>query len=190
MRRPAGRLAAAGTFSAVGDAAGQLLTTGHVDWQEVATSAGINALAGTAVHGLRSGSATAPALARLMGEPRYQQFLADVQNIKAENPSLAAIPDDNLVAIRGYTSFDTSPADYTKINAALRSADPTAIAPLQPYVDNISHGLAQLPDHTGMVFRGTNLPAGVVAQYERALQSGQPLTQPAFLSTSADPAVT
>ncbi|MBV8195178.1 MAG: WXG100 family type VII secretion target [Candidatus Dormibacteraeota bacterium] len=198
LRNPLTRMFTVGASSAVTDAGGQLITTGHVDWSEVLMSSGVSGLAGAST--LHTGdtslvdpsvaSLDAPSLRDVMGPARYDGFLDDVAQIKIDHPELTAIPDDDLVAIRGYTSNDTTPADYRIINDALRSADPVRIAPLSTYIDNIDSGLAQLPDHSGVVYRGTTLRDDVINAYRDAAADGTPVWERAFVSSSMDPSVT
>lgn len=52
----------------------------------------------------------------------------------------------------------------------------------QARVDALNSALDKLPPHEGPVFRGTNLPPEVLAQYQR----GAIVTESGFLSTSMD----
>jgi hypothetical protein len=45
-------------------------------------------------------------LASAMGPDREARFLTEAQGLKAANPRLAHVPDDQLAALRGYTSND------------------------------------------------------------------------------------
>jgi NAD:arginine ADP-ribosyltransferase len=53
------------------------------------------------------------------------------------------------------------------------------------HVDALNEALAKLPPHSGLVYRGTELPPEVLAQY----QPGTVVIEDAFVSTSVDPAV-
>jgi hypothetical protein len=55
----------------------------------------------------------------------------------------------------------------------------------QARVDALNRALEKLPPHSGLVYRGTDLPPEVLAQY----QPGAVVTEDAFVSTSVDPAV-
>jgi hypothetical protein len=55
----------------------------------------------------------------------------------------------------------------------------------QARVDALNHALEKLPQHSGMVYRGADLPPEVLSQYQR----GAVVTEVAFLSSSLDPAV-
>ncbi len=55
----------------------------------------------------------------------------------------------------------------------------------QARVEALNRALEKLPPHIGPVFRGTDLPADVLARY----QPDAVVTERAFLSTSMDPAV-
>ncbi len=79
-------------------------------------------------------------------------------------------------------------ADYTvmghdDLNDALRNG--TVDASQQARVDALNLALEKLPPHSGLVYRGTDLPPEVLAQY----QPGAVVTEAAFVSTSVDPAV-
>jgi SpoVK/Ycf46/Vps4 family AAA+-type ATPase len=79
-------------------------------------------------------------------------------------------------------------ADYTglgheDLNDALRSDSMDASQ--QARVNAINQALEKLPPHRGMVYRGADLPVGVLDQYQR----GAVVTEMAFVSTSLDPAV-
>lgn len=104
----------------------------------------------------------------------------------AEDPALARANKEDLLAIYGYTS-DGSDA----INTALRSGDPAELARLQPYIDGMKRGLEHLPAHQGTVFRGVRVddPSELIAAYQEAQRTGQPIVEKAFTSStrSAEP---
>lgn len=200
LENPLTRTFTVGAIAGASDATGQLITTGHIDWGSVAVTAGIAGASSNLIFGRGSAAPEAmptvpratsfPELSAVMGETRLDGFLGDVQQIKTAHPELAGIPDEQLAALRGYTAHDVTPPDYSRLNSALRSGDPAQIDPLRPYIENVHGALQAMPDHTGVVFRGTNLPPAAIANYEHALATGQPITEPTFFSTSMDPAVT
>jgi NAD:arginine ADP-ribosyltransferase len=93
---------------------------------------------------------------------------------------------DDHVAARPLTFGELSAlADYTGLgheglNDALRSGNVDASQ--QTRVDALNRALDKLPPHNGPVFRGTDLPPEVLAQY----QPGAVVSESAFLSTSMD----
>ncbi|MDB5064697.1 MAG: hypothetical protein JWM18_1131 [Chloroflexi bacterium] len=123
-----------------------------------------------------------------MGADREARLLAEARALKT-NPQLAHIPDDELAAIRGYTTDEGAVADYRRINSALRSGDSAAITRLQPYIAKIQAGLEHLPDHRGTVYRGTTLRPEVIGRFVEAARSGHPIVEDAFTSTTSDPSV-
>jgi hypothetical protein len=75
---------------------------------------------------------------------------------------------------------DYSGLGYEDLNDALRNSSMDASQ--QARVDALNQALEKLPPHEGPVFRGTNLPPEVLAQY----QPGAIVSESAFLSTSMD----
>ncbi len=53
-----------------------------------------------------------------MGPDKFQDYREAIEAIKTEHPELAGVPDEQLIAIRGYTSND-----YAILNKALREKD-------------------------------------------------------------------
>jgi hypothetical protein len=90
-------------------------------------------------------------------------------------PSLTS---QDLSAFANYTG-----PEHEYLNDALRTD--TMDASQQARVDALNRALAKLPPHTGLVYRGADLPPDVLAQYQR----GEVVTELAFVSTSVDPAV-
>jgi NAD:arginine ADP-ribosyltransferase len=127
----------------------------------------------------RAGSATAAKkildtreLFRQRFADRYAKDLAAIEKVKAENPELANIPTEDLVALRGYTA-----EDYDMINRALRGQETEAeMERLQPYIDSITSGLDQLPVFKGTVSRIEN---DTYAMY----QPGEVVTKEGFTSS-------
>jgi hypothetical protein len=125
-------------------------------------------------------------LTTVMGADREARLLSEARALKT-NPQLAHIPDDELAAVRGYTTDEGAVADYRRINSALRSGDAGAIRQLQPYIDKIQAGLAHLPDHQGTVYRGTFLKPEVIDSFREAARTGNPTVEKAFTSTTTKP---
>lgn len=131
-----------------------------------------------------------PSLQEAMGNAFYEYSrdgnglnMPSISDLKANNPSLAPVPDDNLIAIRGYTG-----ADFAPINQALRSGDPAQLTQMQSYIQNIQNGLAQLPDYKGTVYRGAGLSDEAVQAYVNCNRTGILFTDPQVVSTTYDPA--
>jgi hypothetical protein len=85
---------------------------------------------------------------------------------------------ENLSALNNYTGLG-----HEDLNDALRNE--TVDASQQARVDALNRALDKLPPYEGPVVRGTDLPPDVLAQY----QPGTAVTEPAFFSTSMNPAV-
>jgi hypothetical protein len=90
----------------------------------------------------------------------------------------APLTTEYLSALNNYTALG-----HEELNDALRTG--TLDASQQARVDALNQALGKLPPHSGLVYRGTDLPPEVLAQY----QPGAVVTEDAFVSTSADPAV-
>jgi ADP-ribosyltransferase exoenzyme len=90
----------------------------------------------------------------------------------------APLTSEDLSALNNYTGLG-----HEYLNDALRTG--TLDASQQARVDALNRALEKLPPHSGLVYRGTDLPPEVLAQY----QPGAVVTEDAFVSTSVDPAV-
>jgi hypothetical protein len=90
----------------------------------------------------------------------------------------APLTSEDLSALNNYTGLG-----HEYLNDALRTG--TLDASQQARVDALNRALEKLPPHGGLVYRGTDLPPEVLAQY----QPGAVVTEDAFVSTSVDPAV-
>jgi ADP-ribosyltransferase exoenzyme len=90
----------------------------------------------------------------------------------------APLTSEDLSALDNYTGLG-----HEYLNDALRTG--TLDASQQARVDALNRALEKLPPHGGLVYRGTDLPPEVLAQY----QPGAVVTEDAFVSTSVDPAV-
>jgi hypothetical protein len=76
---------------------------------------------------------------------------------------------------------------YDHINSHLRGVDPGLgriydSPELDRIADEVSSGLAKMPAHEGVTYRGTNLPDDVMSQ----VRQGGTFSDPAFLSSSRD----
>jgi hypothetical protein len=90
-------------------------------------------------------------------------------------PNAAPLTTEHLSAFANYTG-----PGHEYLNDALRTD--TLDASQQAQVDALNQALEKLPHHHGPVFRGTNLPPEVLAQY----QPGRVVTESAFFSTTTD----
>ena len=90
----------------------------------------------------------------------------------------APLTTEHLSALHNYTGLG-----HEDLNDALRNE--TVDASQQARVDALNRALDKLPPYEGPVVRGTDLPPDVLAQY----QPGAAVTEPAFFSTSINPAV-
>lgn len=95
-----------------------------------------------------------------------------------------AYPDVSPQGAKGLWDYTTNDG-YTTMNTALRSpstmtADDLAVA--KERIAMVDRGLTELPAQPGTSFRGTNLPADVVKEY----QVGNVVSDKAFLSSSTD----
>jgi hypothetical protein len=88
------------------------------------------------------------------------------------------LTSEDLSALNNYTGLG-----HDDLNDALRNetVDPSQ----QARVDALNRALDKLPPYEGPVVRGTDLPPDVLAQY----QPGAAVTEPAFFSSSTNPAV-
>jgi hypothetical protein len=90
----------------------------------------------------------------------------------------APLTTEHLSALADYTG-----PGHEDLNDALRNE--TVDASQQARVDALNRALDKLPPYEGPVVRGTDLPPDVLAQY----QPGAAVTEPAFFSSSTNPAV-
>jgi hypothetical protein len=88
------------------------------------------------------------------------------------------LTSQDLSALNNYTG-----PGHVDLNDALRNG--TLDASHHARVDALNRALDKLPPYSGPVVRGTDLPADVLARY----QPDAIITEPAFLSTSMEPAV-
>ncbi len=92
--------------------------------------------------------------------------------------AIDALSSDDLRAIADYTGLGSEDLNYALRSGAL---DASQIA----RVDALNSALEKLPAYDGPVFRGSDLPSAVLAQY----QPGEVIVEDAFLSTTTDSAV-
>ena len=90
----------------------------------------------------------------------------------------APLTSEDLSALNNYTGLG-----HEDLNDALRNE--TVDASQQARVDALNRALDKLPPYEGPAVRGTDLPPDVLAQY----QPGAVVTEPAFFSSSTNPAV-
>lgn len=108
---------------------------------------------------------------------RYNKYSSEISSAKMSDPSIRSIPNEDLVAIKGYTSDD-----YGALNKALRTADKAGLNKLKPYVLCAVSGLNQLPSFEGTVFRGIDLNS--LPKILRKYRAGSTVTELSFSSSS------
>lgn len=123
----------------------------------------------------------------IMGHAHHAKLTTELPALRAANPGLATLTDDELIAIRGYTADLRKPEfnnldDFQRINNALRFKDTQQLALLAPYIKLLSSGLAKLPKFNGKVFRLLQNvdPADIRTQFV----PGKAWVSDAFMSTS------
>lgn len=93
-----------------------------------------------------------------------------------KKPAQAELTQNDVDALGSYTG-----AGSRDINSALRTDN---ISPAQQArIDDVNAALAKLPDHEGVVYRGTQLPRDVIDSYKE----GEVVTEKAFTSSSVNP---
>jgi hypothetical protein len=120
-----------------------------------------------------------PVLREVMGHERYEGLLAQARQLRQVpdlQPTLAALSDDEIVAMIGYTE-----SDYRMLNGALRAGDVKELLRLGRYIAHTRNGLAALPDFSGPVYRGTEYFAGL-SKYK----VGAVIEEAGFTSASYD----
>lgn len=123
----------------------------------------------------------------IIGHEFHADLLADVPGLRAKFPELATLTDDEIVALRGYTSNDQKPQfgnarDYERINNALRTSDAAQLSLLDPYIKLLRSGLAKMPQFKGTVTR--TLEKVEPDDIRRQFVKGQTWTDLGFMSTS------
>jgi hypothetical protein len=71
----------------------------------------------------------------------YNDHVDAVNEAKANNPALANIPEEDLVAVRSYTTND----HYDEMNKGLRNNDPDLLKQYDSHIRTTTSGLNQLP---------------------------------------------
>ena len=112
-------------------------------------------------------------LEEIMGPGKFREYSEAIDALKTEHPEIASVPDEQLIAIRGYTA-----EDYRILNEALRNKDAKELARLKPYIESATSGLKQLPSYAGPVLRGES---GTIARYLG--KEGEVLVFDGFTST-------
>jgi NAD:arginine ADP-ribosyltransferase len=122
-----------------------------------------------------------------IGHGHHSAFAKELPAVRAAHPEVAALTDDELIAIRGYTADLEKPEfnnlhDFQRINNALRLNDVQQLAILAPYIKLVSSGLAKMPKFSGKVFRLLNNvdPNDIRAQFK----PGEAWVNDGFMSTS------
>ncbi|HET9171519.1 MAG TPA: ADP-ribosyltransferase domain-containing protein [Actinospica sp.] len=109
----------------------------------------------------------------------YARDLKFVQDLKAKRPDLQHIPDEDLVAVRGYTGNEF----YKPMNAALRNNDAAGLAAYDAHIRVTTSGLNQLPKTPGTFYRGMTIKPGELDGVTSKYEPGQITTEPSFVST-------
>ncbi|HEX3786985.1 MAG TPA: ADP-ribosyltransferase [Pseudonocardiaceae bacterium] len=73
--------------------------------------------------------------------PNYNDHVDAVNEAKKNDPSLANIPEEDLVAVRAYTTND----HYQEMNNALRNDDPAGLQQYDSHIRTTTSGLNQMP---------------------------------------------
>lgn len=110
---------------------------------------------------------------------RYREFLRRGLGYITASAPRHGLSDPEIAARYAYTTSDSA-WGYRRLNAALRSLDPQRVADLRNYRDTLNAALAKLPDHPGIVRRGTTLSASQIAEHVK----GSVITKHAFTSAS------
>ncbi|MCC6999304.1 MAG: hypothetical protein IT370_32125, partial [Deltaproteobacteria bacterium] len=115
------------------------------------------------------------------GQRDYMDGNVDDEHFAEMKHHIDKISDEQMAALRGYTS-----GDYEKINAVLRNpaANPEMYAKLQTYIQTAKDGLANLPNFEGTVYRGAQMKQEWMGSYQQALENGGTIKETAFASTS------
>lgn len=97
----------------------------------------------------------------VIGNKHFEEHLAEVPTLRLQRPELAKLTDDEIIAVRSYTSDTAKPEfgglrDYERLNLALRNEDKAALATLRPLIDTLTSALGKLPKFSGKVFRIMN----------------------------------
>ncbi|RMI29851.1 ADP-ribosyltransferase [Nocardia stercoris] len=117
-----------------------------------------------------------------LGALTRTEIEAEVDGTSTAGSLLPKLTAEDEAVINKYTLADkTSPTGYYQLNAALRGG--TLDADQAAMTSDLNAALSKLPDHSGVVFRGTDLPQSAIDNYVE----GQVVTEKQFFSTSSDP---
>lgn len=123
----------------------------------------------------------------IIGNKHFEEHLAEVPTLRRVRSELAELTDDEIIAVRSYTSDKPKPEfgdlrDYERINLALRNDDKAALANLRPLIDTLTNALGKLPKFKGTVFRIMNKvePEVVKSQFRK----GEKWVNKGFFSSS------
>jgi hypothetical protein len=110
----------------------------------------------------------------------YEDHATKVKEFVGKHPEFAHIPEEDLVAVRGYTSNDY----YSEMNQGLREGDQLLLDRYESYAKSATSGLNQLPSHEGQVFRGIHIDdPKALDKLAQQYQPGEIYRERAFFST-------
>ncbi|MEI9918544.1 MAG: ADP-ribosyltransferase [Bacteroidota bacterium] len=101
---------------------------------------------------------------------------ADFNEVCARGHVVPPIDEFESTIIYKYTKDG-----YIDLNKELRNKRNDKLPEFGKY---LKHSLEKLPSYKGLAYRGVNLTASQTNLYQKFYKSGEPLTEPAFLSTS------
>lgn len=112
----------------------------------------------------------------------YDRHASAIQDVVAQHPEYAGIPEGDLVGIRGYTTSDY----YGEMNHGLREGDPALLDKYEAHAKSAVSGLNQLPPYEGTVFRGIQVDdPGLLRKLADGYQPGSLYEERAFFSTDS-----
>lgn len=112
----------------------------------------------------------------------YARYLPGALALNAANPALQGIPQEDLVAVLGYTGN----AFFDVVNKGLREQDAEVLQTYDAHIRGVVSGLNRLPAYRGVVTRAIEIYTGseldrVAARYKK----GVTVEEMSFLSTDA-----
>jgi hypothetical protein len=110
----------------------------------------------------------------------YAGYAADaafVRDLQAHNPTLSGLTEEELVAIRGYTSDEFC----APMNEGLRKGDVGLLQQYDSHIRTLVSGLNQLPPHEGVVGRGLTVEPAKLQDLVNRYEPGQVVREPSFL---------